>query len=185
MAAAIGLITIGGLLVASALKGVGITDLIAGAVGGTLNPAGGHKTYAAETAIDVDAAGGLGAALTGSPKSIIDGVVLPIARSHGIHRTAAENDAANHRHGPTISGSRSDHQGPPEKAWAADMSNGHAPTPEMDALARDLADKFDIPWKGSGLAEKHADGYRYQVIYRTTIGGNHFDHVHFGVRREN
>lgn len=45
MAAAIGLITIGGILIASALKGVGITDLIAGAVGGPLNPAGGTKAF--------------------------------------------------------------------------------------------------------------------------------------------
>lgn len=45
MAAAIGLITVGGILIASALKGVGITDLIAGAVGGQLNPAGGSKQF--------------------------------------------------------------------------------------------------------------------------------------------
>jgi len=52
MAAAIGLITIGGLLVASALKGVGLTDLIAGVVGGTkLNPAGGSKEFPAGTTV--------------------------------------------------------------------------------------------------------------------------------------
>lgn len=53
MAAAIGLITIGGILVVSALKGVGITDLISGAVGGKLNPAGGTKTFGVDGATTV------------------------------------------------------------------------------------------------------------------------------------
>ena len=54
MAAAIGLITIGGILIASALKGVGITDLIAGAVGGQLNPAGGSKQFPDDTMVAGD-----------------------------------------------------------------------------------------------------------------------------------
>jgi hypothetical protein len=62
------------------------------------------------------------------------------------------------------------------------MSNGSNPTPEMDKLARSLAKRFDIPWSGSGLVSAVHGGYRYQLIYRTTQGGNHFNHVHFGVR---
>jgi hypothetical protein len=67
-------------------------------------------------------------------------------------------------------------------AWAADISNGSSPTPEMDKLARMLAKRFDIPWTGSGLVNAVHGGYRYQLIYRTMAGGNHYNHVHFGVR---
>jgi hypothetical protein len=121
-------------------------------------------------------------AIEGTPKHIIDAIVLPIARSCGINRTTVENDAANARHGVTVTGGRSDHQGPPTVAWAADISNGGSPTPEMDRLARRLAQRFGIDWRGSGLVNAAHSGYRFQLIYRTYVGGNHFNHVHFGVR---
>jgi hypothetical protein len=82
----------------------------------------------------------------------------------------------------TVTGGRSDHQGPPTVAWAADISNGGSPTPEMDRLARRLAQRFGIDWRGSGLVNAAHSGYRFQLIYRTYVGGNHFNHVHFGVR---
>jgi peptidoglycan hydrolase-like protein with peptidoglycan-binding domain len=122
------------------------------------------------------------APIEGTPKHIIDTVVLRIAAECGIHRSPAENDAANARHGTTVSGGRSDHQGPPAVAWAADISNGGSPTPEMDKLARSLAKRFDIAWPGFGLVNATHGGYRFQLIYRTSIGGNHYNHVHFGVR---
>ena len=123
------------------------------------------------------------AAIAGTPKQIIDSVVLRIAAQAGINRSPATNDAANAAHGPTVSGGTSDHQGPPQVAWAADISNGSNPTPEMDKLARMLATRFKIPWNGSGLVNATHGGYRYQLIYRTMTGGNHYNHVHFGVRR--
>lgn len=90
---------------------------------------------------------------------------------------------ANHRHGPTVGGNRSDHQGPPDYAWAADISNGSSPTPEMDRLARRIADWFGGPWSGSGIQDWYLAGLRFQMLYRTSIGGNHYNHVHIGVRR--
>lgn len=125
---------------------------------------------------------GTGRAKEGSPKNMIDNIVLPIALECGINRTVAENDAANARHGPTNRGTPSAHQGPPNLQWAADMSNGGSPTPEMDKLAKAIAREFGIKWSGSGLVN-HSDGtYSYQLIYRTNEGGNHFNHVHFGIR---
>lgn len=119
-----------------------------------------------------------------TPQSIIDEIVIPMAQGHGINVTPASVTAANHRHSPrTLSGNISDHNGPPSRAWAADMSNGNSPTPEMDALARDLAHQFGIPWNGSGAKSVTRDGFRYQLIYRSLVGGNHFNHVHFGVKR--
>jgi peptidoglycan hydrolase-like protein with peptidoglycan-binding domain len=120
--------------------------------------------------------------IEGTPKHIIDAIVLPICRACGVPRTTADNDAANARHGPTVTGSTSDHQGPPTRAWAADMSNGGSPTPEMDKLARELAKRFGIAWSGAGVGSVTHSGYRFQMLYRTNVGGNHFNHVHFGVK---
>ncbi len=121
----------------------------------------------------------------GSPKNIIDNIVLPIALECGINRTVAENDAANARHGKTINGNTSMHQGPAHVQWAADISNGGSPTREMDKLAAALAKEFGIKWGGSGLVNHSDDKYSYQLIYRCSgdaCGGNHMNHVHFGVR---
>lgn len=138
---------------------------------------------------DGSSSGGLGVSagalnVKGSPQQIIDELVIPIARKHNMVTgvDAAQITAANARHGATVTGSRSDHEGPPRIAWASDMSNGSAPTAQMDALAKDLADSFGIDWAGSGLAQAIKGGYRYQLIYRSNIGGNHFNHVHFGIR---
>jgi hypothetical protein len=119
--------------------------------------------------------------VSGSPQDVIDRIVLPICNANGITLTPAEVEAANATHGPTVSGGRSDHQGPPDIAWAADMSNG-VTTPQEDALAAALAKRFGIPWSGSGLVSLTRGGYRFQLIYRTLEGGDHFNHVHFGVR---
>lgn len=129
------------------------------------------------------------------PSEVINRVVLPLAGKVGIKKTVAQNNIDNANHGPTVNNTRSDHQGPPEFAWAADMSNSPkgnydttAPTPEMDRLAATLAKAFDMPWSGSGVAENTAEsksktGLRYQMLYRTPAGGGHFNHVHFGVKK--
>ena len=119
---------------------------------------------------------------TGSPAQIVNSDVLKMARGVGIMRTRVQNDASNASHGPTVDGGTSDHQGPGNVAWAADMSNGSSPTPEMDKLAARLAKRYNIPWNGSGLVNHTEGGYRYQLIYRTGRGGNHYNHVHFGIR---
>jgi len=130
------------------------------------------------------AAGAGAQAAKGTPQEIIDSLVVPLARKYGMVTGVdpAAITAANARHGATVSGSRSDHQGPPSIAWASDMSNGSSPTPQMDKLASALANAFGISWSGSGLVSTTAGGYRYQLIYRTLEGGNHFNHVHFGCR---
>jgi hypothetical protein len=117
-----------------------------------------------------------------TPKEIIDNIVLPICRDAGINKSVAQNDTDNANH--THLGAASDHAGPPNVKWAADMSNGGGPTPEMDRLAAALAKRFDIPWSGHGLVEATHNGVRYQLIYRYSDAqaGDHFDHVHFGVK---
>ena len=147
------------------------------------------STSAAAEAPDAGA-GGCGpvgsAALEGTPKHIIDTQVIPLAKKNKMEQgdTVQEVEEANAAHGPTSSGGRSDHQGPPEQAWAADMSDGSSPTPHMDSLADDLAKRFELKsWDGSGIASGTRKGYRFQMIYRDPCCGGHFDHVHFGVMK--
>jgi 3D (Asp-Asp-Asp) domain-containing protein len=119
--------------------------------------------------------------LAGTPEQIVNRAVL-YAHEHGFPSvTPASVRAANDRHSAlTTAGYPSDHKGPPDHAWAADISNGDSPTPQMDALAAAFASAFEISWDGSGLVNHSAGGYRMQLIYRAQ---GHYDHVHFGVKR--
>lgn len=60
----------------------------------------------------------------------------------------------------TTSGNVSDHT----KGTAVDFSNGTRPTPQMDALHAAIEPLLGKVFK--------------QILYRTMIGGNHFNHVH-------
>ncbi len=118
--------------------------------------------------------------LTGTPEQIVNRVVA-YAHDHGFPAISPDSvRAANAAHSElTAAGYPSDHKGPPEHAWAADISNGGLPTPEMDALAAAIASAFEIPWQGAGLVNHTSNGYRMQLIYRAA---DHYDHVHFGVK---
>jgi len=135
--------------------------------------------------------------IDGTPKDIIDNVVIPMAinidptfKAGGGGSLTPENVAkANAAHSQlTTSGKVSDHKGPYWHAWAADMStdwvdhqNGIAP---MLELAKQLKNAFDLPnYKGDCWPSVSKDKrYRFQICYLTTVGGNHFNHVHFGVK---
>lgn len=121
---------------------------------------------------------GMGA-LEGTAEDVVN-EVIDYAHANGFPNvTRSSVRAANAEHGPTIDGGRSDHQGPPETAWAADISNGVS-TPEEAALAKAIAEAFGIPWDGAGLVTHETGGYRLQLIHNTMEGGDHYDHVHFG-----
>jgi hypothetical protein len=122
--------------------------------------------------------------LSGTPEQIVNRVVL-YAHDHGFPSiTPASVRAANDAHSIlTTSGNQSDHKGPPDVAWAADIGNGIT-TREEDELARTLATAFKLTWPGAGLVTGGTSEYRIQLIYRTCGGGDHFTHVHLGVKRE-
>lgn len=118
-----------------------------------------------------------------TPGQIVNRIAL---ESQGLgfpHMTLEHVREANAAHGPTVHGTRSDHQGPPSYAWAADISNGSSPTREMDEMARLIAKWFGGSWSGEGITDWWSGGYRFQMLYRTDTGGNHWNHVHIGVRR--
>jgi hypothetical protein len=129
------------------------------------------------------AAGSLGK-LRGTPEQIVNRVVL-YAHDHGFPSvTPASVRAANDAHSIlTTTNTISDHKGPPDVAWAADISNGTT-TREEDTLARTLATAFHLTWPGAGLVTGGTSQYRIQLIYRTCGGGDHFTHVHFGIKRQ-
>jgi 3D (Asp-Asp-Asp) domain-containing protein len=166
----------GGPTIATSPLGPGPADLAPGATPPTLNgPSGACGAPVAP--------GSLGE-LTGTPEQIVNRVVL-YAHDHGFPGiTPASVRAANDAHSIlTTSGNRSDHKGPPDVAWAADIGNGPAPTHEEDVLARTVAAAFGITWPGAGLATGGNSQYRIQIIYRTCDGGDHFTHLHVGIRR--
>lgn len=153
------------------------------------------KEPRAETAERTDASKA-GGDVSGTPKEIIDSVVIPIAQELGFTDTATSVKLANQRHGPTAGGATSDHQGPPDHAWAADFGIGadirgggnKAGAEKGDKLAKALKSKFDMPdWHGlvSKEATFHSVRYRFQIIWRyeDAEAGNHYTHVHFGVKR--
>jgi hypothetical protein len=94
------------------------------------------------------------------------------------------------------SGKGSDHDLSNKDAYAYDISNGSAPTKEMDEAAYRIMHqigfkdyKMGQPINTSGGVKtiKTDDGtFRIQVIYRgrgPSFGGDHTNHVHIGVKR--
>jgi hypothetical protein len=132
-----------------------------------------------------DDAAEMGTPPAGSPKDVIDNAVLPIGRHFKAHAadgsplTPANVARMNASHGPTSTGGRSDHQGPPSQAWAADMGIG-SDMKKGDELCAALAKKFHFSGNGAGsFVRVVRDGYSYQLLWRVP---DHFDHVHFGVQ---
>lgn len=150
----LGVATVGGVMIYSGLAGVSVMDVLAGKASlKGADPKGGKglpdnllSMLKGGSGTDtLVSPGKLGSVQGKTPKQIIDTMVVPLARKHGMLTgiTPAMVTAANAVHGPTVSGGRSDHQGPPSEAWASDMSNG-VMTPGELALFHDLADLFHI-----------------------------------------
>lgn len=136
-----------------------------------------------------------------TPKDVIDQIVIPMGAAldltdaNGNPVTALGVERANGAHSETTTtGNKSQHKGPPSQAWAADISEGGAqsPTEKTKKFARQLKERFnisgDFPWGptlGNGRAED--EHFRYQLIHGVTgtaNGGNHMNHVHFGVGKK-
>jgi len=87
----------------------------------------------------------------------------------------------------TKSGGTSDHWSGNTNAYAHDIGWGSSqPTSASDAYASRIVAALGGPanWGATGGNFKGSrDGYNYQVIYRSNVGGNHFNHIHFGARK--
>lgn len=78
----------------------------------------------------------------------------------------------------------SDHHTSQGRSFAADLSNGSSPTAEMDRVCARLAKLLGHPEFGAGVLNVQAGSLRFQLLYRTDVGGNHFNHVHIGCRAQ-
>jgi hypothetical protein len=81
----------------------------------------------------------------------------------------------------TASGGVSDHWVGSRSAYAYDLAGS---VEQMDRAARALMRALGVSWDGGPIVfNRTRFGYRLQILYRTNVGGNHFDHIHIGVRR--
>jgi hypothetical protein len=100
----------------------------------------------------------------------------------GLKATSEKRDRRN-----TKSGGVSDHYVGSTNAYAIDMGGfGERPTPKADQAASGIVSALGGPanWgQTGGVFNTTIGGIRYQVLYRTDTGGNHWNHIHVGARR--
>ena len=81
----------------------------------------------------------------------------------------------------TASGGISDHWVGNKNAYAFDLGGS---VENMDQAAAKLLTKFGDKWDGGEVVRNFNVGkFRVQILYRTNVGGNHFDHIHIGVKK--
>lgn len=83
----------------------------------------------------------------------------------------------------TASGGVSDHWVGSTRSYAVDLP-GSPGDGRTDAAAQRIVRALGGPanWGGGNFVTTRG-GYRYQVIWKSNVGGNHYDHIHVGVRR--
>jgi hypothetical protein len=133
-------------------------------------------------------------------KQVIDRFVIPKAKfwgmTDGISPQQVVDDNARH-HGTEAT---SMHKGNGVMQWAVDMSTGSRhPDDAKDNLASDLIMSFNLNpladplatekdgYVNGNLTNTYNKGFKWQLIYRTNLGaagGNHYNHVHLGLRKE-
>jgi hypothetical protein len=107
------------------------------------------------------------------------GAQHPVDRAQAIGRRNGLQVTSRKR---STGSSGSDHHTSQVHSDAVDLSNGTRPTPEMDRTARQIAALLGrANWQG-GVLNWRGNGYRVQLLYKTNVGGNHYNHVHVGVR---
>ncbi len=185
MAAAIGIIVVGGLLVASGLKGLSITDLIGGVAGARLNPAGGRKTYAAAAADTsaADTAAETGGKIKGgSARGLVDSAVqiAQAAGGGGVFVVSA------HRPGdPLDHGSNDANRAARDIAVRGVDAITGPPMPELDRAVIAIGKAMGRNYRANAriVDTFTLDGLRVQIIWRTPEYGGHMGHIHIGARR--
>lgn len=86
----------------------------------------------------------------------------------------------------TTTGSVSDHWIGNKNAYANDIGWGSSrPTQASDEAASRIVAALGGPsnWgEKGGVFNKTINGIRYQVIYKSMVGGNHYNHIHLGAK---
>lgn len=93
----------------------------------------------------------------------------------------------------TRSGYTSDHYAGNINAYAADFglnttfgNNKESATKFAVSVANNAGAGITSwgPYEGKELTHYTTDGFRVQIIWLSNVGGNHYDHVHVGVKRQ-
>lgn len=107
-----------------------------------------------------------------------EGKIIPLSqRAHalGLKTTSGKRDTMN-----TASGGVSDHYKGKKNATARDWSG---PPEKMDQLARSIAAGLGVRDFKGGVLNVKRGGFRYQLLWKTNVGGDHFTHIHLGVEK--
>lgn len=108
--------------------------------------------------------------------------LAPLAFSQGLKVSSHKRDRQ-----MTASGGVSDHYKGNPNAYAFDLGwGGASPIPAADRAASAIVAALGGPknWGArGGVFNIVRNGIRYQVLYRTNQGGNHYNHIHLGARR--
>jgi hypothetical protein len=108
--------------------------------------------------------------------------LAPFAFQNGLKVSSHKRDRQ-----MTASGGVSDHYKGNANAYAFDFGwGGASPTPQADRAASAMVASLGGPknWgRTGGNFVITRGGFRYQIIYRSNVGGNHYNHIHLGVRR--
>ena len=108
---------------------------------------------------------------------------LALQKLTGIKPSSQKRSTVN-----TASGGVSDHYQGNDVAYAMDLP-GNPTDGKTNKAATSIVEALGGPknWGDSDHAGEtfnvNYDGYRYNIIWRSNVGGNHYDHIHVGVKR--
>jgi len=105
-------------------------------------------------------------------------LAVRIARRNGCSVVSAKRATET-----TASGGVSDHWEGARHSYAVDLDDCDLTFPggAADRTAREIAAAFDLPGH-TGVVSAYRGRYRIQLLWQTYVGGDHYDHVHVGIR---
>jgi transglycosylase-like protein with SLT domain len=105
-------------------------------------------------------------------------LAVRLARRHGCSVVSSKRPTES-----TASGNISDHWIGARHSYAVDLDACSLTYPggAADLTARDVAAAFGLPGH-TGVVDAIRGRYRVQLLWQTDVGGDHFNHVHVGIR---
>lgn len=105
-------------------------------------------------------------------------LAVRIAHRHGCSVVSAKRATET-----TASGGVSDHWEGAKHSYAVDLDACDLTFPggAADQVAREVAAAFDLPGH-TGVVDAYRGRYRIQLLWQTYVGGDHYNHVHVGIR---
>lgn len=129
-------------------------------------------TVGSPGSVTVSGSGSAGPPDWGGTKAVAESIVQGLGLSVSSSKRSTET---------TTTGGVSDHWIGCKECYALDNTGS---VQAMDQAARTIISRLGGHYNGGELVfSTEKNGFRIQVLYRTYIGGNHFTHIHVGVRK--